>query len=347
MTPRMQRWARYGIALLAHHTGMDFLYRRITGAGLVVLMLHRLRDEHDPYPLSLSRGSFAQIVNWLRQRKLLVGLEHGLRELDDPGSRALHYAITFDDGYRDNLGLVDPQLGPVPAVVYVVTGHVGGAPIWVYRLHHAVEMRTRDRLDLGMLGLGHFDVSDAGDRARLYAIVPPRLKQLDPQALDDAVDAVRAQLRPRREAAAGSDTGDMLDWPQIVDLAARGVEIGAHTRHHVMLSRVDAGTAGREIIGSRDDIGARLAEPPRHFAYPNGGVDDFSQRDVALVRDAGFHTAVTSIEGINRPGTDHFRILRHNVHEERFRAPQGTLSQALFFSETSGLLGWLRARRAA
>ena len=344
MRQRVLRWARYMIALVAHHTGLDFLYRRITGAGLVVLMLHRLRDEHDPYPLSTSKASFQQLVRWLRDRDVLVGLEEGLQALEDPHGAQVNYAITFDDGYRDNLWLIDMQLGAVPAIVYVVTGNIGGEPIWVYRLHHAVESRTRDRLDLGALGLGHFDLSDPIDRERLYALLPPRLKELEPRALEDCINGVLEQTRP---GAVPEEHREMLNWQEIRKLDANGIHIGAHTRNHVLLSRVDNRTAREEIIGSHVDIARAIDAAPAHFAYPNGGAEDFSERDVGIVREAGFGTAVTSIEGINRRGTDPYRILRHNVHEDRYRAPLGHLSQALFFSETSGLLGWLRTRRAA
>jgi peptidoglycan/xylan/chitin deacetylase (PgdA/CDA1 family) len=348
MTPplgqRLSRHARHAIALVAHHSGLDALYRRMGGAGLVVLMLHRLRDDDDPWPLSTSTASFACMLGWLRARSALVGLDEGLRLLSRPATRGVRYAITFDDGYRDNLRLVDSGLGDVPAVVYVATGHVGGEPIWVYRLHHAVESRSRDRLDLGSLGLGQFDLGSALDRARLYTVLPPRLKRLAPAALAACVDDIVAQARPR---LAVDDTRQMLDWDGVRALGDGGVEIGAHTRHHVLLARADAVTAAEEIAGSRDDLAAACTAPPAHFAYPNGGAGDFGQRDVDLVRAAGFRTAVTSIEGTNRRGVDPFRILRHNVHEARYRAPSGRLSEALFFSETSGLLGWLRARRAA
>lgn len=337
-------WLRYLFALFAHYSGLDVLYRRAAGAGLVVVMLHRLRDEHDPFPLSTSRASFGQLVRWLRERRALVGLEEGLGMLEGARSSHVNYAITFDDGYRDNLGVLDTQLGAVPAIVYVATAHVGGEPIWVYRLHHAIAARTHDDLDLDALGLGRFDLSDAQQRQRLYDLLPPRLKQLEPEAVDTWVDAVIAQTRPTPRLPQESE---MLDWHEIDALHARGILIGAHTRRHVLLSRVDDDAARAEIQGSRNEIAARLGAAPAHFAYPNGSAADFGERDVRLVREAGFRTAVTSIEGINRRGTDPYRILRYNVHEARYRAPSGHLSQALFFSETSGLLGWLRSRRAA
>lgn len=344
MTAELRAWLRYLLALGAHYSGADWAYRKLSGAGLVILMLHRLRDEPDPYPLSLSRMQLRQMVAWLRGREALVGLDDGLQALTPGAHPRMSYALTFDDGYRDNLGLIDAHLGEVPAVVYVATGHVGGEPIWAYRLAHAVESRSRDALDLGGLGLGHFDLALGDDRHRLYTLLPPRLKKLEPAELEAWIDHICEQTRPR---PLPHDHREMLEWGEVRRLAANGVEIGGHTCSHAILSRLDEASAREEIGLSRASIAAELGAPPRHFAYPNGSATDFGERDVRLVREAGFETATTSIEGVNRPGADPYRLLRFNVHEDRFRAPSGQLSKALFFSETSGLLGWLRSLRMA
>lgn len=343
MIDLIAHWPRYALALSAHYSGLDLVYRRVTGAGLVVLMLHRLRDDYDPYPLSMSRQGLRELVGWLRRRHALVGLDEGLQHLADGDGARINYAITFDDGYQDNLGLIDAELGAVPAVVYVATDQIGGDPIWVYRLTQAVERRTRDHLDLGSLGLGHFDLSDPAERQRLYLLLPPRLKQFKPEELHACIDSVFAQTQP---VAVPDEQREMLDWEEVRKLDAHGIRIGAHTRNHVLLSRVDEPTARDEIVESRERIARELGMPPRHFAYPNGGRGDFGDRDIQLARDAGFKTAATSIEGVNRLDTDPFQLLRYNVHEARFRSPSGNLSAALFFSETSGLLGWLRAWRS-
>jgi peptidoglycan/xylan/chitin deacetylase (PgdA/CDA1 family) len=346
MTTSPRTWVRYLLALGSHYSGLDALYRRCRGAGLVILMLHRLRDGQDPYPLSVPRAQLRQIVAWLRERSALVALGDGLALLSSIRDARVNYAITFDDGYRDNLGLVDGALGrdPVPAVVYVATGHIGGEPIWAYRVVHAVESRSRDQIDLGGLGLGYFDLSLSDDRHRLYTLLPPRLKTLKPAELEAWVDRICEQARPR---PLPHDDRDMLEWDDVRRLAAHGVEIGGHTCSHAILSRLDDAAAGEEIGLSRASIAAELGQAPRHFAYPNGSHADFGERDVRLVREAGFETATTSIEGVNRRGADPYRLRRYNVHEDRFRAPSGRLSRALFFSETSGMLGWLREWRAA
>ncbi len=47
-----------------------------------------------------------------------------------------------------------------------------------------------------------------------------------------------------------------------------------------------------------------LDAPARHFCYPNGRPRDIGPEAVEAVRRAGFHTAVTTVPGINSSGTD-------------------------------------------
>lgn len=97
----------------------------------------------------------------------------------------------------------------------------------------------------------------------------------------------------------------------------------------------------RRAPAGRPQLGRTRAVPT---GSPKCGPADFGGHDVATVVAAGFSSAVTTIEGINRPDTDRFRLLRFNVHEDRFLAPTGLQSRALFFSSTSGLVWWLRSR---
>ena len=66
MTALLRTWLRYSLALCSHYSGLDGLYRQLSGAGLVILMLHRLRDGQDPYSLSVPCAQLRQIVAWLR-----------------------------------------------------------------------------------------------------------------------------------------------------------------------------------------------------------------------------------------------------------------------------------------
>ncbi len=82
----------------------------------------------------------------------------------------------------------------------------------------------------------------------------------------------------------------MLDWSQIVETAAAGIEIGAHTRRHRDLRRLSTPEAKEEICGSRAEIEDRLGQPVESFAYPYGHVTSESR---SIVRQE-FKTACTT-----------------------------------------------------
>jgi peptidoglycan/xylan/chitin deacetylase (PgdA/CDA1 family) len=340
MLDAFRRIVHYFIAVFCHYSGLDAWCRRRRGTGLAVLMFHRVRDERDPYPLSITPQSFVRLVRWLRRRDLLVDLDSGLAGLQqtDAGTR---YALTFDDGYRDNLALLDIPDGVPPAVFYLATAHIGGESVWAYRLAHALQQRSVEVADLEDIGLGTWPLNDSAAENALLEHLNRELKQLPFPLLDSQMNAIVARMAPRLDR---DQSDQMLSWDEVRKLHNAGITIGAHTVNHAILSRIDIDRAREEIGRSREQIEREIAHAPRHFAYPNGSEGDYGPRDIELVRQIGFASAVTTIEGVNTRDEDRYQLRRHNVYEQRFRSPFGWLSQALFFSGTSGVLDWLRTR---
>ena len=81
--------------------------------------------------------------------------------------------------------------------------------------------------------------------------------------------------------------------------------LGAHTRTHPILPMCTDAEAADEILGSKREIERMIGGPCRHFAYPNG---DYGDREVELVRQAGFLSARTIEAGWINPDTDPFRV---------------------------------------
>jgi peptidoglycan/xylan/chitin deacetylase (PgdA/CDA1 family) len=91
-----------------------------------------------------------------------------------------------------------------------------------------------------------------------------------------------------RDAAELPDELATMDWEQLRDLAARGVEIGSHTMTHPHLPRLTDEELERELRDSRAALEARLGRPCRFFAYPFGDEDE---RVREAVRSAGYEAA--------------------------------------------------------
>jgi peptidoglycan/xylan/chitin deacetylase (PgdA/CDA1 family) len=107
---------------------------------------------------------------------------------------------------------------------------------------------------------------------------------------------------------------EALRWDEVREMAAAGIDFGAHTRTHPILSRLagERELAG-EIGGSKRQVEQQVGRPVEHFCYPNGSTEDVGRGAVEATRAAGFRTAVMTESGLNYVGGDRFRLLRIGV----------------------------------
>lgn len=109
---------------------------------------------------------------------------------------------------------------------------------------------------------------------------------------------------------------------QIRELAAAGVEIGAHTRSHTDLgSIVDEDTLFDEIVGSKRDLEELTERPVRYFAFPFGLPENLSTAGFRIAFEAGLWGVCSAYGGYNLPGDDSFHLQRIHGDPEwsRFR----------------------------
>jgi glycosyltransferase involved in cell wall biosynthesis len=224
-------------------------------------------------------------------------------------------AITFDDGYRDNYTIAYPilrRLG-LPATLYVTADAVGdGWRFWVARLRWLLLVCRATALTLPRLG--HIDLGSPASRRRAIDRLTVTLKALSCCERDADLERLEAATgihEPPREA-----TTWMASWEELSEMAAGGIEIGAHSRTHPILTCQDTTVATEEIAGARRLLEKSLGRPVEHFAYPNGGGrPNHDARITALARAAGFRSAATSERGAVHLGDDPLRLRRLGVAE--------------------------------
>lgn len=215
--------------------------------------------------------------------------------------------ITFDDGYRSIHDLALPVLRrlDLPATVFVTSGHIDKGNMWNDRIIEAVQMLPDGPLDLRDLGLGAFSLRSLDDRMAAIGILTERSKYLPPPERSNVIERLAAM-------AGNSMTPElMLTRDMLLNLDRHGIEIGAHTVTHPILTSLDDAAARAEIVTGKEDLEAILGKPVRLFAYPNGKVGmDFDHRHVAMVREAGFDAAFTTAVGAITPDQDRFQLPR-------------------------------------
>jgi peptidoglycan/xylan/chitin deacetylase (PgdA/CDA1 family) len=274
--------------------------RRRTEPHGVVLMYHRVgRSQVDPWSLCVAPERFANQMRGLSSFADLVPLD-GLHDELRMGRRSRPVvAITFDDGYLDNLTAAAPVLREyrAPATVFVATDYVGtSSAYWWDTLAHCVltaaavhgTLRLEEAGRLFVWTPRRLELSHE-EREQLHSELWQWLSVLDPASRRAALAEIQRWTRavPPRDDAARPMDEDELRALVSGDL----VTIGAHTASHCRLSTLDSATKRLEIESSRDACRRITGRTPGCFAYPNGDLDAESLR---LTRDLGFNVAVTS-----------------------------------------------------
>ena len=93
----------------------------------------------------------------------------------------------------------------------------------------------------------------------------------------------------------------LLTWDELREIARREelITVGAHSLTHPALPKLPEGDAWREIAESKREIERQIERKTTSFAYPAGAYGD---REIYLVREAGFRMGLTCDPGLNRPG---------------------------------------------
>lgn len=116
------------------------------------------------------------------------------------------------------------------------------------------------------------------------------------------VGADAAGLEAFRRNARYARPLPLAGWDALAELAADGVEIGAHTLTHREVSALDPAELEAEIGGSGRAVEARLGRPCTSFAWPFGRLSAMSREGLEAARGAGYRAVFSSVRGTLRPG---------------------------------------------
>lgn len=275
---------------------------------LCVVNYHRILEVPDPM-----LESEPDLVTFRWQMALLkrcfnvMPLSSALTALNAGSLPPRSLCITFDDGYRSVHELALPVLRELalPATVFVTSGYIGQGNMWNDLIIEAVEHLPAGRLDLRPIGLGDYSLANLVERKATLTELIEASKYLPPSARLALVEHLTALVGVR------DPEGLMLTADMVINLDRHGIEIGAHTVSHPILTSLDDESARCEIVGGKEQLEALLCKPVRLFAYPNGKVGkDFDARHAAMAREAGFEAAFTTLPGAIRRGDDRFQLAR-------------------------------------
>jgi peptidoglycan/xylan/chitin deacetylase (PgdA/CDA1 family) len=104
------------------------------------------------------------------------------------------------------------------------------------------------------------------------------------------------------------------------EMAAAGVEIGAHTRSHANLGgNLTRDELSDEIVGSKLELQTAIGCDIRYFAFPYGQHENLSAKAFHIAVEAGFDGVCSAYGGYNFPGDDPFHLRRFHADREFIR----------------------------
>ncbi|MCX9156871.1 polysaccharide deacetylase family protein [Niveibacterium sp. 24ML] len=283
---------------------------------LSIFIWHRVLPAHDPmFPGELHAARFEATLAWIGRWFNVLALDEAVRLMARGELPARAAAITFDDGYADNLTVAAPllQKAGLPATFFIASGYLDGGRMWNDGLIEAVRRSPLDVLDTSQWG--RFPLPDWAARGAAAQGLIDKIKYLEPAERELAVTEVA------RAARSTQPTDLMMSSAQVRELAQRGFAIGAHTVTHPILARIGSEKARTEIAEGRAALERMIGARVPLFAYPNGKPGrDYLPEHVDMVRALGFDAAVSTAWGASAQGDDVFQLRRFTPWDEgRFR----------------------------
>lgn len=284
-------------------------YKSLQGlfsGSLTVLNYHRINNSQDDHfttfkpNVSASPAQFDLQVQYLTENYNIVSASDVSAWIMDsrplPPRAAL---ITFDDGYYDNYLNAFPILlrRNLPAIIFLASDYMESAkPFYWDLIAYCFSKSQKDYLEIPMIG--SFSWGSGESRDQVVRNVVEIMKNIPEQEKARLIDSFPDLMNV--SVSDGLFKGMFLSWDHVREMSTNGIEMGAHTASHPILTRISLNDAKQEIIKSKKKIEEAINKPVVSFAYPNGQLSDYNDAVIDAVKDAGLKAAYTLLPGPTR-----------------------------------------------
>ena len=311
-------------------TGLSPMLTRLRSllySEIMILAYHRILDrvneedfEFDLELISAWTPEFEWQMRYVRKHYTPITFRYLLDHLD--GKQALPprpILITFDDGFDDNYLHAFPVLKSLamPATIFIATGYIGQErTFWfdwlVYLCNKAAVAGKPVRLDGKIFFFSRNRTLRQQEIANMFFYA----KRLPDDRLRRALMDVEREMGLTYPEG-GFTSSHPLNWDQIREMAAHGIEFGSHSVTHPILANTSSAQLRDELTISKACLEQELGRPVDVLAYPVGQDFAFNGDVMAAARAAGYRIGVSYISGVNPAShLDLFRLRR--LHVERY-----------------------------
>ncbi len=304
---------REAAAGLLHWSGagsLSLVWQRILGRRekLAILAYHRVAEPEDGFGfldeelISATPAQFDEQISYLTQHYHLTTFSQLQKAPQEKQKLSpLSVIITFDDGYRDVWDAVWPILRKhkAQAVVFLATDYItSGELFWWDKVYYCLKQTSKDKLSLkSRADWQPLPLTTDTERHRAKTKLIQYLKQAPDGERRQILDELAAETGVK--VALPPDWRPTLTWAEVRKLSRKGLEFGAHTMTHPILTQLSDEALARELQGSRHRISEETGQAVVSFCYPVGIEGAYDERVRGAVERCGFKFAVVAGHGVN------------------------------------------------
>jgi peptidoglycan/xylan/chitin deacetylase (PgdA/CDA1 family) len=287
--------------------------------GAIIVSYHGVIADRDWQEWETSdmvaESIFLQHLELFRKYYQVIPLRNlvaGLQDDEKLPPRAL--AITFDDGYRNNLQYAVPALKEygLAATFFLTTDFLDGTDeLWWLPVKRYVMMCQRQGNTCDVSNLGKFSVVSKAESGRSYQKILAKLKELPEQQRKKIVETMRNELSETSYLL--NDVYKAMTWSDAKNIINAGMEVGAHSVSHTILAQESEEKIKQEVLDSVGRIKEELNMETIPFSYPDGQKKNCRQSIKTIVQQTGCYTGLMNFSGVNRKGDDLFELRRFPV----------------------------------
>ena len=298
-----------------HPVGQKLLMSLYSCPGCVLMFHHvkplnksNLRNNDH---LNVSPGFFDQLLSEVNNLGFAFVSMSELSELLKRKKNVKKVAaLTFDDGYLDNVTNALPILKShnAPATIYVATGLVSGdvLPWWDLLENYIVQNEKISDCRGNMI-----ECKTANEKESVFLQIRQSMQIMSPEDIRkffidrNIADDSMSEFGPKQ----------MLSLEQIESFSKSDlITFGSHTHTHTACGKMEYEIFEKELKKSSDILRSANVDI-RHFAYPYGD-DVLSDKEIEnILKSNGIESCVTTFPGLVTRETDRYFIPRYFVSE--------------------------------
>lgn len=238
---------------------------------------------------------FEKQIDYLNRHFEIISMEEFEYRFKNNSFSNKEVVITFDDGYANNLYVVEPILHrySLPFTVFVSAEHVDEG------LYFPTSVNRIITLGSGLKSISipsqnlHLSTNTIDERKETAALISSLLKSLPVDDVKAITNELIANVSPQEWVSLQEKFKSVrpMTWSEVKELSDKGVTIGSHCMWHICChNNQQEQVVKYQLEESKRQIEEHVGKECKYFAYPNGDYTGFSNSIVSNTYSMGFST---------------------------------------------------------